>query len=68
MGRPPLNLAPQLVIDTVGRLDNITHAAAELGCSPAYVHKILSGSGTSLDTLRRVAIRIQVEREAKDNG
>ena len=54
-GRPRLNLDPGLVLDTVRRLDNLTHAAAELGCSPAYVAKALEDSGTSLGALRKAA-------------
>lgn len=68
MGRPRLNLDPKLVIDTVRRLGNITHAAAALGCSPAYVANSLSDSGTSLKALQRDASSIRAEREVNDNG
>jgi len=51
MPRPRLNLDPDLVIETVRRLGNLTYAAEELGCSPAYVANSLFDSGTSLADL-----------------
>ena len=54
-GRPRINLDPQEVVRVVRRLDNLTHAAEELGCSPASVANALTAAGTSLTKIRQTA-------------
>ncbi len=50
-GRPPLNLPMPEIIEAIRRSRRVTAAAAELGCSPAYIHARLKAIGLSLGQL-----------------
>ena len=41
-GRPSLGITYEEVREAMDRLQNVTHVARELGCSPTLVHKILN--------------------------
>lgn len=47
-GRPALDIPLERIIQTVQRHGQVTSAARELGCSPAYVHKRLKLAGLSV--------------------
>jgi biotin operon repressor len=42
LGRPGINVDASKILDMRGRGISMREIAAELGCSPAYVHKTLS--------------------------
>ncbi len=60
-GRPPLNIPVTKVYDALQLYHSLTAAAEGLGCSRAYVYKVLKASG-----LRAAAII--KEHAARDNG
>jgi hypothetical protein len=45
LGRPPLNIPVIKVYDTLRCCRSVTDAAKELGCSRAYVYKVLKVNG-----------------------
>jgi hypothetical protein len=50
-GRKPLNLSVNLICDTLKRTHSIKDAAEELGCSRAYIYKVLKTQKTTLDEI-----------------
>ncbi len=47
-GRPRLKIEMDSVLEAVLRHGQITAAARELGCSPAYIHAALNRAGITL--------------------
>jgi ACT domain-containing protein len=45
LGRPSLNMPVIKVYDALRRYRSVTDAAKELGCSRAYIYKILKANG-----------------------
>lgn len=56
-GRPRLNITVDAVLAAVRRSGNVTHAAAELQCSPAYIHARLKEAGLTLQVVLESRIK-----------
>ena len=54
LGRRPLNIPLKNVCDALQAHGGVAGAAKELGCSPAYIYKVLKVNGLNLkDALKR---------------
>lgn len=48
LGRKPLNIPLKNVYECLRKYRSVVRAAQELGCSEAYVHKVLKANGLGL--------------------
>ena len=52
IGRKPLGIPVKIVCDTVQAHSTVSGAALELGCSRAYIYKILKDAGLTVREAR----------------